>query len=148
MDQAQIADALQRTRNFAEMAGWSADGMEDILIAVASCQAMAERLANERIEDLERQRAEDYCGSIPGMMVVPNPYGPGYACQCADPNTEFIELEGRCVPRSYVQPGPGIPPTQPPVSGQPPPSTSPGGGGCGGDGSSITLLCQEAPPSN
>lgn len=148
MDQAQIADALQRTRNFAEMAGWSADGMEEILIAVASCQAMAERLANERIEDLERQRAEDYCGSIPGMMVVPNPYGPGYACQCADPNTEFSELEGRCVPRSYVQPGPGIPPTQPPVSGQPPPSTSPGGGGCGGDGSSITLLCQEAPPSN
>jgi hypothetical protein len=83
-------------------------------------------------------------------MVVPNPYGEGWACQCADPNTDFDERLGRCVPRATVQPQPWPPPSQPPVGSTPsgpPPGGGGGGVGCGGDGSSITLLCQEAPPS-
>lgn len=79
------------TRNYAEMAGWSADGMQEILVAVATCQAAAEKKL------AQANAADAACAQRQSMKAIPNPSGAGWACTCINPQDQYNEQVGGCV---------------------------------------------------
>ncbi len=87
----QAQDAVRSARDFAEIAGWSADGMAEILTSVATCQAVAETLL------AEANAAQAACAQRPRMKAIPNPSGSGWACTCIYPKDKYSEAVGGCV---------------------------------------------------
>lgn len=87
----QAQESTRSAQNFAEIAGWSAEGMSEILISAASCQAAAERVL------AQANAAQAACAQRQRMKAIPNPSGAGWACTCIYPEDQFSEQVGGCV---------------------------------------------------
>lgn len=85
------AEITKAAGTFAEIAGWSAEGMGEILITVASCQAAAEKAL------AQANAAEASCAQHTRMKAIPNPSGGGWACTCINPQDDYNEQLGGCV---------------------------------------------------
>lgn len=87
----QAKEATRSARDFAEIAGWSADGMAEILTSVAACQVAAERVL------AQANAAQAACAQRPRMKAIPNPSGAGWGCTCIYPRDQYSEEVGGCV---------------------------------------------------
>lgn len=91
-----VLEGVEQSRNYAEIANWSLQGIQEILVSAATCQAAAEQLI-ERAAQRDREIAEENCRKIPGAIAVRHQSGEGWACQCAQAGAQYDRARNRCV---------------------------------------------------